>query len=399
MTTLVTFLGRSPKDESGYRKTAYRFPDGETQEPSAFFGWPLARRLRPERLVVLGTAGSMWDHLFEADFAAGSEHEEVLIALMQAVEDRVVTPALLAPLEPLLARRLDAEVRLVLIPYAREDQEQVELLRILDAHVARGEVLDLDVTHAFRHLPMIALMGALYLGKVKGVRIRHIWYGAYDPDTGLAPVHDLAGLIRVADWVGAFSAYDQGGDYGVFAELLPQALSGPLAEAAFLESVNRVGEAKGKAKQALAALREPSPDPAAALCYPALQERLAWAAESDFYQRQRALAWQYLAHGRLREAALHGYEAFVTGLAREQGLARDQRDARERAARTFDEAERQYSPRRERYTAWDSLRRLRNAVAHGSPPKGGEVQAALASRQAMHELLRALFNSLLDEPG
>lgn len=45
--TLVTFLGRAPRDENGYRTTACRFTDGSCSEPVAFPGWELARRPRP----------------------------------------------------------------------------------------------------------------------------------------------------------------------------------------------------------------------------------------------------------------------------------------------------------------------------------------------------------------
>ena len=62
---LLTFLGRVSK--AGYQTTCYDFGDGRQEPPTAFFGWSLQRRLTPDRLVILGTAGSMWDHLFERD--------------------------------------------------------------------------------------------------------------------------------------------------------------------------------------------------------------------------------------------------------------------------------------------------------------------------------------------
>src|SRR2546426_12612613 len=98
-TTLLTFLGRAPKSENGYRKTSYDFGDGSRSEPVAFFGWPLQSRIAAERLVIMGTAGSMWDHLFERDIAFGQEAEDARIELMEAVETKAVTSALLTPLE------------------------------------------------------------------------------------------------------------------------------------------------------------------------------------------------------------------------------------------------------------------------------------------------------------
>jgi len=40
---------------------------------------------------------------------------------------------------------------------------------------------------------------------------------------------------------------------------------------------------------------------------------------------------------------------------------------------------------------------LRNAVAHGSQPKGEEVQRALGGPEEMRALLEALFDQLLTE--
>ena len=63
MTTLISFLGRSRKDPAtGYQRATYAFPDGK-QVPTAFFGAALMQRLRPQRTLLLGTAGSMWDVL------------------------------------------------------------------------------------------------------------------------------------------------------------------------------------------------------------------------------------------------------------------------------------------------------------------------------------------------
>ncbi len=128
-TTLFTFLGRVPKKEGRYRVTRYDFGDGDLTDPVAFFGWPLAQRLRPDRLVIFGTTGSMWDHLFEVDQNLGSQLEEERLELIKATESKSVCREHLERMEELLEARLECEVRLRLIPYCRDEAEQVELLR------------------------------------------------------------------------------------------------------------------------------------------------------------------------------------------------------------------------------------------------------------------------------
>jgi CRISPR-associated DxTHG motif protein len=44
--------------------------------------------------------------------------------------------------------------------------------------VQPGEHLSIDVTHGFRHLPMLALVAARYLGRVVGVKVEELYYGA-----------------------------------------------------------------------------------------------------------------------------------------------------------------------------------------------------------------------------
>ncbi len=398
-TVCITFLGRTPRGEDGYRTTRYEFGDGTTSEPLAFFGWALHERLKPGRLVVLGTAGSMWDHLFEGDFDLGSEAEDERLALTGAVEAGRVDQDRLDRLAPLLAERLGCEVRLRLIPYCRDEAEQVELLRIMAGDVEPGDRVDLDVTHGFRHLPMLALLAALHLRRVREAEIAHIWYGAYDPDTGRAPVHDLAGLLKIADWIEALAVYERSGDYGVFAGLIGGETGGLLAKAGFLETVNRIGQARTRLRDALKRIEQPAGDPALPLFRDELRRRIGWAEGENYYLRQRELAYEYLRRGRHLNAVLTGWEAFTTRLQHEGGrrLDPDNPEHRDQVRRDFDARERRRHPRSDRYRAYDTLRRLRNAVAHGSQPKGEEVQRALSDREAMEHLLRELFAVLLPE--
>lgn len=398
MQTLITFLGRVPRNQQGqYRQTVYDFEDGTRSEPVAFLGWALQQRLDVQRVVILGTSGSMWDHLFEGDLDLGDAAEVERTALMEAVEQKAVGESQLTALEPLLARQLGCEVVLQLIPYCRSDAEQAALLDDMASHIQPGDSVHIDITHGFRHLPMLGLLSALHLRQVRQARIDGIWYGAYDPDTGHAPVHSLTGLLRIADWLNALSAYERSGDYGVFATLIGGEIGEALSEASFFETVNRTGQARSRLKKALKALEQATDDPALTLFRDELRRRISWAKGDNLYQRQRQLTLEYLARHRYRDAVLDGYEAFITRLARQQGLRPDDPGDREQARNTFDSAEKNVSPRSTRYRRWDSLRRLRNALAHGGQPVGEEVQRALGHREAMQALLEDLFKQLLPE--
>lgn len=61
MTTLISFLGKSASNaQTGYRTANYVFQPGfERKVP--FFGMGLLEYLKPQKLILAGTAGSMWD--------------------------------------------------------------------------------------------------------------------------------------------------------------------------------------------------------------------------------------------------------------------------------------------------------------------------------------------------
>lgn len=153
-TVLISFLGRSKKEEGNYRTTVYSL-EGKQQPPTAYVGYLLREYYKPKKMVVLGTAGSMWDNLFEINLDLG-ELEDQLIQLVDSVERQAVAQSQLTELAPLLGKALGCEVELTIIPAARNQQEQIQVLQSIADATFGAEKLTLDVTHGFRHLPMLA---------------------------------------------------------------------------------------------------------------------------------------------------------------------------------------------------------------------------------------------------
>ena len=389
---LLTFLGRVPKNEHGYRTTRYDYGDGRDEPPTAFFGWSLQRRQQPDRLVVLGTAGSMWDHLFEGDDAF-YEAGEAADNLTDAVKEKRVTAEHLAPLTPLLSARLGCEVALELIPYARDSAEQVELLRIMAQHVDVDDRVDLDVTHGFRHLPMLAILAALHLRSIRHATIGGIWYGSYDEDTKQAPVHNLIGLLHIADWLQALNTYDKDGDYDVFGRLIESSSSeaaDALRQAAFHEKTNNVGQARGPLRRFRQQFAAINPDPLSQLFANALQQRTAWVENQSLAERQYELAQHFLEHGDYLRAAILGFESLVTRLVQAAPVQLDPNnyDHRKTIKDEWDaEIRRQRRQRTETQQAYLDLRELRNALAHGSRSDFGHIQTVLASEASLRQAL------------
>ena len=383
-TTLFSFLGRVPKNQNGYRTTRYDFGDGDLTDPVAFFGWPLTERISPTRLVIMGTSGSMWDHLFEVDYDFGAQYEDQRLELTEATENHTVEDRHLEPLEPLLTEALGCKVKLDLIPYCRDESEQVKILRLLSCHVTNDDNVHIDITHGFRTLPMLSVLAALYLRRVRRAKVAGIWYGFYDPDTETAPVHDLNGLLHIADWLEALTIYDRTGDYGDAARMIGPA-GDLLGRAAFFERTSN----PVKAREALTGWYRQTNhtrqrDPAAELFIEDLDQRVKWRRGADRSEWEKRLAHTYLDKCDYVRAAIYGLEAIITA----EALIH-QKDPQNLSVR-----KRIREDLRRTNSAFEDLSHLRNALAHGQRSPESTFRSAMDDEMQLQGFVRERFRRL-----
>ena len=388
--TLVTILGKARRrdGDAGYDEATYRFPDG-TKDRSAFFGLALARHLKPDEIVILGTASSMWSVLVE-NLAARAADEDARITLTEAENDGTVNQRLLNRVAPLMERALGVTVRPTLVPTASDEHEQYAILEAVNKAVRRGK-LDFDLTHGFRHLGMVGFLSSFMLERLRHLRVRGLWYGALDMRRdGIAPVLRLDGLVRVRRWLDALDRFDATGDYGVFAPLLkedgvPGRKANCLEDAAFFERTLNVR----RAAERIAAFRpvlDQRLSGASGLFQDRLTERLRWARAGSLWEQQRELANQYLKRGDFLRAAAFGREACVGRLLEENDVPTNRFYSEERAEKLKKLADSLPASRRQAYR---TLAALRNALAHGTRPFQAEAKAALREPQTLREELQA----------
>ncbi len=389
MTTLISFLGKNRRDPvHGYQRASYEFADG-ARVKTAFFGAALVQRLKPARTLLLGTAGSMWDAL-DVDPDAPEWAE-----LVEATEQATVDQDLLDRVS-LRAREAMPGAELVLIPYGRDEAAQVDLLANLAARVGQGEQVVLDITHGFRHLPLLALVAARYLSHVRQAVVSDIYYGALEMTAdGVTPVVKLDGLLRMLDWVEALAAHDASGNYGVFAPLLVRdglnpEMAARLEEAAYLERVTNVSRAKGTVTPLLrdiAVLGGPT-----GLFKDQLVQRLAWAREPRRDSRELALHDAYLARKDFLRATIYLQESAISAECSRLKLDASAHAQREEARDSL-----------KANLGFRSLSDIRNMLAHGTV--GGDsgrtrsALAATASASALAARLAELRRALAAQPA
>ena len=388
---LITFLGRTPRDPTtqGYRETTYQFPD-RTLEETAVLGWNLAKRLEPDLVIILGTSGSMWDFLAES---AGIGNVKLWEELTQAVEDQTVSDALLQQIKPLIENHLGIKTQLRLIPKGLKEAEQLEVLDIMAEATKDVNELSLDVSHAFRHLPMIAIVAACYLQSIRDVQFKSLWYGFYDPDTNTGTVYDLKGLLHLFEWVRALSQFEHTGDYGVLADLLQRAnpcLEDPTRKAAFFERITRESLAKNEIDKIVTALEATPLTGVAGLFQPALQDRLKWSENETPQRRQKQLAMDYLERRDYLRAALYAQEAFVTFLVSYAKKDPTSYDDRKKAREKYEKG--QHEKGRPSKSYWN-LRELRNALAHGTEPTTPRVKQMMEDEAELRHQIKQFLDS------
>lgn len=393
-TTLICFLGRAPKDTHGYRTTKYLFEDGSNTQPVAFFGWTLQQRIKPSRMVILGTAGSMWDHLFEADNDFGEQAAEERLALMEACEQKAVTQTMLDGLTEPLANHLGCEVSLQLISYARTEAEQVDFLHTMARQVPAGGEVHLDVTHGFRHLPMLGFLAALYLRISHQAEIKRIWYGAYDPDTQEAPVHDLSGLLKIADAFQVLSGFAKDGDYSALVPLfkdsgLSDDTFNALGKAAYYENILNISAATGEVRRVIQGLEQVREDHESSLLLPVMKQRFEWLEQQKQFEKQTHLARQALERKDYLRSILYAYEAVITRLCQQEGVEVEKYDARESVRKSYEQGLK--DAKAYGGSDYQLLKNLRNQVAHGTRGGEGKIQKILLSEDVMEQELGRLL--------
>jgi len=390
--TLLTLLGKTSIDQhSGYRKTVYQLHH-KNYPPTAFLGWILQEHLRPDQLIVYGTSSSMWDHLFEGDLNLGTAADELRTGLLESLESNgTVSQQQLNQLAPVLSQHLACEVMLRIIPTGLDDHAQIDLFRHLHSDISDDTELYIDCTHGYRHLPMLLMIGALYLQTLRRVSIGNIYYGLYDEVSGKATVCELKSLLDIHQGLQALTIFDHSGDYlpllKLAADSLPDIDRQSCEDAAFNERVLRIADARKSLARVHNSLSDDTEAFPLILFRQSLLDRLDWANQPYHDLRQLQVARGMLERRDYLRASALLYESVINRFIRKNTLGdAENSDVREQAGRMLKQS---HQPDWQR-----DLRLLRNALAHGVRPKTAAVQQILGSEHKLQTFLTSCVERL-----
>lgn len=121
-----------------------------------------------------------------------------------------------------LCGRLGSLVEGIDIPEGKSEAELWVIFQKCAEVVIEGDTIVLDVTHAFRSLPLLVFAVAAYLNRTKSVTIQRIIYGAYEArgEHNRSPIFDLTPLMDLVDWLSGAEALLCRSDAMILAEKL-----------------------------------------------------------------------------------------------------------------------------------------------------------------------------------
>lgn len=96
------------------------------------------------------------------------------------------------------------------MPVGNDEEEMWEIFQRVYDEIEEGDELYIDLTHAFRYLPMLVLVLSNYAKFLKHVSIKWLSYGNWegrDTQSDRAPIVNLLPLTKLQDWTSASSEY------------------------------------------------------------------------------------------------------------------------------------------------------------------------------------------------
>ena len=137
--------------------------------------------------------------------------------------------------------QLQAEVQKISIPKGQSEQEIWEIFQIVYDQLKPGDEVIFDITHAFRSIPMLAIVILNYAKTMKNVTLSGIYYGAFEvlgsyydaeklsPEKRRAPILDLTAFDQLMEWSIAIDRFTISGDAELVSKLANQSVKKPLA--------------------------------------------------------------------------------------------------------------------------------------------------------------------------
>lgn len=210
----ISFLGTSP-----YLTCTYRHPEGGEVENVRYVQEAtlsmFCRDWTPDDRIFIFTTKLA----YEKNWLDGGYGKDSESAPGEGLKTRIEKLTLNAPVERIPIADMTSE------------REMWEIFQKMFDVLAPEDRVVFDITHAFRSIPMLAIVVLNYARVLKKIQLGGIYYGAFEVlghpavasniprEERIAPVFDLTGFNTLLEWSAAIDGFLKSGDAGLLREL------------------------------------------------------------------------------------------------------------------------------------------------------------------------------------
>ena len=236
---LISFVGtgktdrQNIKSERCYLTTCYHIGNCNIGD-YPFVAAGIMASCSIDKVILVGTTHSMWEEVYRyyAELNSQPIDEEKYMKIADFCENATSDTVLNLPFMEDVEKTI-GDAKIVLIKYGLNDNEiseNVKRILSLDSFFYTGDELIIDITHAFRSLPLMIMNLLIYLKNVsrRNIRISHIYYAMLEVlqensrkyGEKYAPIVDLRNILSLNDWIIGSYSFSQYGNAYKISELL-----------------------------------------------------------------------------------------------------------------------------------------------------------------------------------
>jgi len=218
----LSFLGTNPYFECNYYQDGFGKVSGVRFVQEATIKWYCTRWTEQDSITIFTT-----DEAFKKNWHDGTDKDNKIIPGLESCLSRI---------------KLNVGFNHVHIPSGKNTAEIWEIFETVFNELQDEDRVYLDITHAFRSLPLLSLVILNYAKVTRDVKIKAISYGAMEAigqagevknmplDQRNVPVFDLLAFDQLLDWSTAVDRFTGSGDASLVAMLAKREINRVLRE-------------------------------------------------------------------------------------------------------------------------------------------------------------------------
>ena len=219
---LIAGIGGGKNKETGtYRVANYKI-ENKVYEQRSFITSALEEHYGIDKIIFIGTTGSMWDNLYEFYSKKYQKNydENYHLDLMAVIDNATMDTDINSLNLTKFNGTFKDKILGIVTKYGMNELEIFEnfnLIIKLQDELKDGDEVYLDITHSFRSNAFWMFLVMNYLTDVedKNIKVKAITYGMLEAQKdGVAPVVDLNAFYKILQWIkGANTLKEYGNSY------------------------------------------------------------------------------------------------------------------------------------------------------------------------------------------